>query len=185
MTLVTAKWSLEDYHRMIDTGLLDERQVELIDGEILEMAPEGAGHSYNGRELGKYLRLQLGDLVEVSESYPITLPNNSEPQPDVAILKPPAANYSTRHPYPEDIYWLIEISNTTLARDLGMKKELYASAGIVEYWVVDLRNGVLVVFRDLTADGYGSESRYESGTISPLAFSDVALDIEKLVVVSR
>jgi Uma2 family endonuclease len=60
MTLVTTKWSLEDYHRMIDAGLLDERQVELIEGEILEMAPEGAGHSYNGRELGKYLRLQLG-----------------------------------------------------------------------------------------------------------------------------
>ncbi len=180
MSIVTAKWSLQDYHQMIDTGLLDDRKVELLRGEIVEMAPEGVFHSSYCRETSKYLRQLLGDRAEVSEAHPITLPNNSEPEPDLAIVKISPTLYRDRHPQVPDIFWLIEIANSTLVKDLGIKKEIYADAGIPEYWVMNLPESVLVVFRDLTTSGYQSETKFNSGTIAPLAFPDLAIDIQKL-----
>ena len=180
MSIVTAKWSLQDYHQMIDTGLLDNRQVELLCGEIIEMSPEGVSHSFYGTEVGEYLRQLLGGRAKIREAHPITLPNNSEPEPDIAIVKMPATLYRDRHPHPEDIFWLIEISNSTLVKDLGMKKDIYADAGIAEYWVMNLQESVLVVFRDLTASGYQSETRLNSGTISPLTFPDISIEIQSL-----
>ena len=181
MTTVTAKWSLAEYHQMIAAALLDDRQVELIGGEIIEMTPEGPGHSYYCRESVKYLRTTLAQLAEVSEAHPITLPDNSEPEPDVAIIRLPTSQYRDRHPQPADIYWLIEIANTTLSKDLGIKKDLYATAGIPEYWVVDLQNMLLVVFLDLQDGNYQTQRSLTSGSISPQAFPTVQLDIRQLL----
>ncbi len=180
MTLIAAKWSIDDYHQMVDSGLLDDRPVELISGEIIKMAPEGVGHSFYCKSTAKYLRVLFGDLVEIHEAHPITLPNNSEPEPDVAIVKTPASRYRTHHPYPDDIFWLIEIANSTLIKDLGVKKELYAAAGIAEYWVMDLQKVELVVFRDLNGDIYQSETHLNSGTICSIAFPDIQVDIKRL-----
>ena len=180
MTIVTAKWSVQDYHQMIDTGLLDDRKVELLRGEIIEMSPEGVPHSFYCRETGEYLRQLLGDRARISEAHPITLPDNSEPEPDIAIVKMPAALYRDRHPQVSDIFWLIEVSNSTLIKDLGMKKDIYAKAGITEYWVMNLQESVLIVFRNLTESGYQLETRFNSGTISPLAFSDLSIDVQRL-----
>jgi Uma2 family endonuclease len=180
MTLIAAKWSLDDYHQMIETGLLDDRSVELINGEIVQMSPEGVPHSFYCRETVKYLRLILGELAEVSEAHPITLPNASEPEPDIAIVQTPSTIYKTRHPIPSDIFWLIEVSNATLTTDLGVKKDLYARSGIPEYWVMNLQTNELVVFKNLTADGYQSETRFTNGTISPSAFPDISIDIPRL-----
>ena len=180
MSIVTAKWSLQDYHQMIDTGLLDDRKVELLCGEIIEMSPEGVSHSSYCRETGKYLRRILGDRADISEAHPITLPNNSEPEPDIAIVRISPTRYRDRHPQVSDIFWLIEISNSTLVKDLGIKKDIYADAGISEYWVMNLQESVLVVFRDLTTSGYQSETRLNSGTISPLSFPDISIDVQQL-----
>jgi Uma2 family endonuclease len=180
MTLIAAKWSIDDYHQMVDTGLLDDRSVELINGEIIQVAPEGVEHSFYCSNTAKYLRSLFGDLVEIHEAHPITLPNDSEPEPDIAILKTPASRYRTHHPYHDDIFWLIEIANSTLVKDLGVKKELYAAAGIVEYWVMDLQKVELVVFRDLNADIYQSETHLNNGTICPIAFPDIGVDINQL-----
>ena len=180
MSIITAKWSLQDYHQMIDTGLLDDRKVELLCGEIIEMSPEGVPHSSYCRETGEYLRRLLGDRAKISEAHPITLPNNSEPEPDIAIVKISPTLYRDRHPQVSDIFWLIEVSNSTLVKDLGMKKDIYTDAGISEYWVMNLRELVLVVFRDLTASGYQSETRFNSGLISPTAFPDISIDVQQL-----
>jgi Uma2 family endonuclease len=180
MTLIAAKWSLDDYHQMIEIGLLADRPVELIDGEIIQMSPEGAPHTFYCRGTAKYLRLILGELAEVSEAHPITLPNDSEPEPDIAIVKTPFTIYKARHPIPSDIFWLIEVSNSTLAIDLGVKQDLYARSGIPEYWVMNLQTNELVVFKNLTADGYQSETRSTNGTISPSAFPDISIDISRL-----
>jgi Uma2 family endonuclease len=181
MTIVTAKWSIQDYHQIIETGLLNERRVELICGEIIEMSPEGAPHSSYCCEIGEYLRKILGDRAKVREAHPITLSNSSEPEPDLAIVKIRSTLYRDRHPYPEDIFWVIEIANSTVAKDIGMKKDLYADAGIKEYWVLNLPASVLVVFRDLTTSGYQSTTSFTSGMISPLAFPDISIDIQKLL----
>mgnify|MGYP001788121991 CR=1 FL=1 len=180
MTLITAKWSLDEYHQMIESGLLAERSLELINGEIIEMSPEGVSHSFYCRGTAKYLRLLLGNRAEVSEAHPITLPNDSEPEPDIAIVRSPDTLYQTRHPFPEDIFWLIEIANSTLAKDLGVKRELYAQAGIPEYWVMNLQTSELVIFRDLIDNKYRSEICLNDGDISPLAFPDLSIDISRL-----
>lgn len=180
MTLITAKWSLNDYHQMIESGLLAERSLELINGEIIEMSPEGVSHSFYCRGTAKYLRSILGNRAEVSEAHPITLPNDSEPEPDIAIVRTPDTLYQTRHPFPEDIFWLIEIANSTLAKDLGVKRDLYAQAGIPEYWVMNLQTSELVVFRDLIDNKYRSEICLNDGNISPLAFPDISIDISRL-----
>ena len=180
MTLITAKCSLDDYHQMIESGLLAERSLELINGEIIEMSPEGVSHSFYCRGTAKYLRLLLGNRAEVSEAHPITLPNDSEPEPDIAIVRSPDTLYQTRHPFPEDIFWLIEIANSTLAKDLGVKRELYAQAGIPEYWVMNLQTSELVIFRDLIDNKYRSEICLNDGDISPLAFPDLSIDISRL-----
>ncbi|WP_309741339.1 Uma2 family endonuclease [Chamaesiphon sp. OTE_20_metabat_361] len=117
---------------------------------------------------------------KLGELHPITLPNNSEPEPDIAIVRTPDTLYQTRHPFPEDIFWLIEIANTTLVKDLGAKRDLYALAGIPEYWVMNLQTLELVVFRDLIDNEYRSEICLSSGTISPLAFSELSIDISRL-----
>lgn len=180
MTLVAIKWSVDDYHKMIATGLLDGRSVELIDGVIIQMVPEGIAHAYCCRSTAKYLRSILGDRAEISEALPISLPNDSEAEPDIAIVKTPDTLYRDRHPQPDDIFWLIEIANTTLVNDLGVKQELYAQAGISEYWVMNLQTSELKVFRDLSANEYRSKISLTSGTISPLAFPDLAIDLSRL-----
>ena len=106
--------------------------------------------------------------------------NDSEPEPDIAIVRTPDTLYQTRHPFPEDIFWLIEIANSTLAKDLGVKRDLYAQAGIPEYWVMNLQTSELVVFRDLIDNKYRSEICLNDGNISPLAFPDISIDISRL-----
>ena len=177
----TAKWSLLEYHQMIESGLLQNRQVELIYGEIIEMSPEGAPHSSFCSEVSEYLRRVLGNLAKVREAHPITLSDNSEPEPDLALVRNRSTRYRDRHPYPEDIFWLIEISDSTLAKDLGIKKDLYASAGIAEYWVINLQESVLIVFSDPTAAGYQSTTSFTSGMISPGAFPDISIDVQQLL----
>jgi Uma2 family endonuclease len=181
MAIATAKWDLQDYHRMIETGILDERKVELLNGEIIEMSPEGAPHSSYCSEIGDYLRDILGDKAKIREAHPITLPNNSEPEPDIAIVRNRSTLYRDRHPYSEDIFWLIEIANSTLAIDLSIKRDLYADAGIEEYWVINIQTSVLIVFRDLTTDGYQSTTSFTTGTIAPLAFPNLGIDIKWLL----
>jgi Uma2 family endonuclease len=180
MTLIAAKWSLDDYHQMIESGLLDNRSLELINGEIIQMSPEGVYHSFCCRGTAKYLRLILGDRAEISEAHPITLVNDLDSEPDIAILRTPDTLYQTRHPFPNDIFWLIEIANSTLVKDLGVKRELYAQAGISEYWVMNLQSLELVVFRNLVANEYQSETCLSNGTISPLAFPDILIEISRL-----
>ncbi len=182
MTLTTAKWTLDDYHRMIAAGILVGRPVELINGEIVEMAPEGESHAYTSDEAGEYLIYLLGDRAKVRQAKPITLPSsNSEPEPDIAIVQRLGRDYREHHPYPENIFWLIEYSNTSLSKDLEIKTRVYAAASIPEYWVINLRTLQLVVFRSPSDRGYQSRAVLIQGEVNPLAFPEVAISIERLL----
>lgn len=183
MTITTAKWTIAEYHQLVETGILDDRQVELLEGIIVDMPPEGLPHAFYCDESVVYLRTLLGDRAKVREAHPITLPNDSEPEPDIAIVRTPNLQYRTHHPYPADIFWLIEYANTTLRKDLNEKKRVYAQAGIEEYWVVNLQIPELIVFRDLTIDTYQSETKLATGNISPLSFPDIQIDVTKLFTV--
>ncbi|MBD2040253.1 Uma2 family endonuclease [Microcoleus sp. FACHB-672] len=181
MTVTIAKWTVDDYHRMIEVGLLESRHVELLNGEIIEMPPEGLEHAYLGDEVGKYLSNLLGKSARVREARPITLPNNSEPEPDLAIVKPFGQIYRQHHPYPEDIFWLIEFSNISLVKDLDVKRKTYAAAEIPEYWVVDLKHRQLNVFRQPVNGDYVETVTLTAGEIVPVAFPDIKVPVQQLL----
>ncbi|WP_089939110.1 Uma2 family endonuclease [Candidatus Entotheonella palauensis] len=182
MALTTAKWTLDDYHRIIDAGILDDRPVELLNGEIVDMSPEGEPHASASADAGEYLMQLLGDRAQVRPAKPITLPNvTSEPEPDLAIVQRLGRAYRLHHPYPEHIFWLIEYANTSLSKDLGEKKAIYADAGIQEYWVVNLREMTVLIFRHPVNGSYQSEEQVNEGIIYPLAFPDIAVSINRLL----
>lgn len=174
------KWSVEDYHKMIEAGLLSDRAVELIAGDIIKVSPEGPIHTSFNHIGVTYLRSILGTQAIVREAHPITL-NNSEPEPDIAVVRSPYTLYLTHHPYPEDIYWLIEIADSTLEKDLGIKKTIYAQAKIQEYWVIDLTSKMLNVFQTPKAKDYQIKQSHQFGEISPLAFPNLKISVDILL----
>lgn len=131
-----------------------DARLELIDGEIIEMAPIGSPHAGTVAILGRLLELAAGDAAVVWVQNPIRIGDRSMPQPDVALLRPRADTYTRSHPVPADILLLIEVSDTTLRFDASTKVPLYGRAGIVETWVVDVESSVVQVFRDPDASGY-------------------------------
>jgi Uma2 family endonuclease len=173
------KWTLEDYHYLIDKGILAHKSVELIEGELREMSPESPFHGYITEGIVQYLRKLLQGLALVKEAHPITL-SNSEPEPDLAIVKLSRNRYRDRHPYAEDIFWLMEVSNKTLNYDLHDKKKVYAKAGIREYWVIDINSSKIYVFINPEGDDYKSKMIVTEGIIQPLAFRDVKVSIDRL-----
>jgi Uma2 family endonuclease len=180
MAVALYKWTLNRYHSAIDAGVFEDQAVELLRGDIVVMAPEREPHACYSSMGADYLRQLLGQRAAVRETKPITLPNDSEPIPDVAIVQPPLERYLDHHPYPVDIFWLIEYANTTLAKDLGEKKEAYAEAGIQEYWVVDLPHSQLKVFRDLAKGQYQTELTLRQGDLSLPAFGNLQIQVRRL-----
>lgn len=179
INVVTAKWSIDEYHRMQASGILNERRVELLSGNIIEMSPEGILHTVCNEALANYLRQLLTQRAWIREAHPITL-SDSEPEPDIAIVKLPWSEYSKHHPYAQDIFWLIEISDSTLDKDLTAKQKIYGEAGIAEYWVLDLKNIKVIVFREPNPTGYSHKREYNQGIIKPLAFPDLEIPLAKI-----
>ncbi|AFZ45690.1 protein of unknown function DUF820 [Halothece sp. PCC 7418] len=182
MSLTIAKWTIDDYERMIEVGLLDDRRVELLNGEIVEMSPEGKPHAYYCTATKDYLTHPLRGQAVIREAAPITIPSSdSQPEPDLAIVEPLGREYLQHHPYPENIFWLIEFSNSSLEKDLTVKRKTYAAAGIQEYWVRDLKQETLKVFREPIAADYTVEITLTTGTINPVSFPDVVISVERLL----
>ncbi|MEC4814729.1 MAG: Uma2 family endonuclease [Scytonema sp. PMC 1069.18] len=181
MTFITAKWNIHEYHQMIEAGILRDRQVELLRGEIVEISPEGEPHAYCSHEAVEYLANLLGQSATIRQAKPITLPNDSEPEPDIAIVQRLGREYREHHPYPENIFWLIEYANTSLEKDLEIKSKVYAEVGISEYWVVNLRKLHLVVFREPLDGEYATKLTFTAGIINPVTFPDISVSIEKII----
>ncbi|KAM3102554.1 Uma2 family endonuclease [Phormidesmis sp. 146-12] len=181
MTIITAKWTIDDYHKMIEAGILDDRHVELLNGEITEMSPEGEPHAHLSTRSADYLRELLRGRAHIRVDKPITLPGNSEPEPDIAIVQPLGDIYFDHHPYPENIFWLIEFSNSSLAKDLEIKSKVYAKVSISEYWVVNLQKMELIVFREPIDSNYQSQITLNEGEITPISFPDISVSISQLL----
>ncbi|MGB3138082.1 MAG: Uma2 family endonuclease, partial [Nodosilinea sp.] len=151
-------------------------------GEIVEMPPEGEPHAYYASTIGDYLRGLLGDCAQVRESHPITIPAaQSEPEPDLAVVQSLGKEYLHHHPYPENIFWLIEFSNTSLKKDSDPKAKAYAAAEIAEYWIVNLQKMELLVMRNPVSGLYQLQIMLTSGNVTPLAFPDIAISVRRLL----
>jgi Uma2 family endonuclease len=177
---LTSLWSVDDDHRLVEAGILQGRPVELLRGEIVEMSPETPIHYTTAKRGAKYLEDLLSGQADVRFNGPITL-SDSEPEPDIAIVRLPDSVYMDRHPAPPDIFWIIEVAKTSLKKDLEIKTAIYAAAGIQEYWVVDLSAQQMLVFRNPQAGRYAEEQRIGEGTITPLAFPEVAVSVKRLL----
>jgi len=178
-----AKWSIQDYHRMIATGIFEDRRLELLEGEIIEMSPESPLHYYQAQSNVEYIQSRLNRKAHVRFNGPVTL-LNSEPEPDLAIVKNPKTQYLTHHPRPEDIFWLIEISQSTLAYDLNEKKKTYARNKIAEYWVINLNDSQLHLFRNPLGENYQWENIVTMGSLKSLAFPNIEIEVNKLLIKS-
>ena len=181
MAITTYKWSIEEWHELVDLGAVAGKPVELLNGEIIKVSPEGIEHSYSNQSIADYLRILLQDRAYIRNAHPITL-DNSEPEPDIAIVRLPASIYKQHHPYADNIYWLIEVSKNTLKIDLETKSAIYARNGIPEYWVIDLVNKKLIVHTQPNNDFYIQVKELTSGTIAPLSFPNLNIDLERLLL---
>lgn len=173
------KLSVEDYHKLGHAGILTEdSRVELIDGELIEMAPIGGPHMHMVNRLTKLLVTAVGDSAVVSIQNPVTLPPHSEPQPDVAILKAEVSARETLVPESKDVLLLIEVADSSLAYDRQTKLRLYAANEIPEVWIVDVNAGVVEVYRQPTRTGYTRVA--VSGEIAPQALPQVTIKLEQI-----
>lgn len=181
-TLVRRKFTVDEYHRMAEVGILcEDERIELIDGEIIVMSPIGPLHMGHVARIGSLFSKRLSDRAILWIQNAIRLSRNAEPEPDVALLRPRADFYTTRVPGPADVFLIVEVADTSLAYDRRTKLNLYAIAAIPEVWIVDLRHHVLLVHRNPSPAGYGDVTEHGPGsTISPLAFRDLAITHEEV-----
>ncbi|OAV42963.1 hypothetical protein A3850_016230 [Lewinella sp. 4G2] len=168
------RWSLERYHDAIEKGVLTELdKVELLFGKIIPKMPVGEPHADVLSDITDFFYEQFGTRFKYRVQNPVTLPNDSEPEPDFAVVERRKYNRSTGHPNAENIHLLIEIADSTLEYDRTSKMEAYALAGIKEYWIVNIRERQLEFHAEpIIAKGiYGSRSVHEAGSrfTSPLA----------------
>lgn len=177
-------WTVEDYHRMVEAGILQpDEAVELIAGQIIQkMSPQGTPHATTIRIVSRLLEKRLGEQVLVQTQLPIQLNNFSEPEPDIALIVADELRYLDHHPFPSEVYLIIEIADSTLQRDCQIKALDYGSSGIKDYWVIDINHRCLHVFRKGTEQGYEIEMiLQEDETVSLLAFPDINIRVNEML----
>jgi Uma2 family endonuclease len=175
-------FTVDEYHRMAEAGIFGpEERVELIDGEIIEMSPIGPRHAGCVINLNRLLVTRLGERAVVSPQNPVVIRPRSEPQPDMLVLRPRAVSYSRAHPTPEDVLLAVEVAETTARFDRIVKARLYARARITEYWLADVGEERVDVFRSPAGDAYRDTSHVgRGGTVACLAFPEVVIAVDDL-----
>jgi len=176
-------FTVDEYHRMAEVGILPEnRRFELIRGEIIEMTIPGSRHSGRVNRLNRLFTSRLDHSVVVSVQNPVRLDVQSEPVPDLALLRSRDDFYAEAHPSPEDVLLLVEISDTTVKYDSSVKAPLCAAAGIPEYWLLDVNKDVLVVRSDPAAGEYRSVHVLHRGeTIVPQKLPSTSFSADEIL----
>lgn len=181
--VVRKRFTVIDYEQMAATGIIsDGDRVELIEGEIVEMAALGPQHAACVDRLTQRLPFLVQGRAIVRVQNPIRLSEHSQPQPDVTLLQPRDDFYAGGHPEPEDVLLLIEVSESSLAYDRDVKLPLYAAAGIAEVWLVALLPQVVEVYRAPSEYGFGEKRTLRRGdTLSPLHLPDAVLRVDEML----
>ena len=171
--------SAEEYLRMGKGGVFaPDARLELIEGEIIEMAPIAPPHAGCVKTLIRLFARRAGDRALISVQDPLIISARSVPQPDFVLLKPRPDDYGNSHPRASDVFLVIEVSDTTLDFDLGTKVPLYARCGIPEVWVVDVKERIIHVFRDRTVAGYRTSLALKPGeSVACLSLPEAALEV--------
>lgn len=172
------RFTREEYERMVRAGIFDEKHVELLRGMIVEMSPHSPLHDGVVVRLNKLLVLAFGDRADVRPQSSFAAADDSEPEPDFAIVSPGGKPHEA---HPRAAWLLIEVAGSSQARDLGPKAAVYAEAGVEEYWVVDAPARTVAVLTDPTPTGYATRRTVRSGEVlRPARFPDVAISVDAL-----
>ncbi len=151
----TKEFSVDEYHRMIEVGIFrEDENVELIEGEIVTMAPIGSLHAACVNRLNRLFSAVFGVEAIVAVQNPVIFGDYSEPQPDISLLKPRPDFYAARHPKPEEVYLVVEVADSSLEFDREIKLPLYSKAGIPEVWLANIPDGCVEVFSRPSKRGY-------------------------------
>ena len=177
------RFSVQEYQHLCTGGFFPpETRTELIEGAIVAMSPIGTNHAACVNSLTKLLILAVMDQAIVSVQNSVQFPN-SQPQPDLALLKPRADQYRHQHPQPVDCWLLIEVADSTVRYDRTVKGLLYAQNGIPEFWLVNLEAGQLEIYRDPSPEGYQTKlTRSPQGLIAPQQFPQAEIPLGNLLL---
>lgn len=179
------RFTVEEYHQLIELGMLEGLpRVELLDGLLIEMSAFTAYHRTCVHQFYDFLHEQVGERAQVFMQSPITLPDlRTEPEPDVVIARSRRDNYAHRHPYSDEVLLVAEVAYSTLESDQTIKGPTYARSGIPEYWLWNLQDWQLEVYREpvtlaIGTAGYRVRTVYLADeTIAPLAFPDCPVHV--------
>jgi Uma2 family endonuclease len=177
------RFSVAEYDRLIEIGVLcEDERVELIEGEILEMSAIGSRHAAAVDRLTALFFGAFGGRCNIRGQNPIQLPPQSEPQPDLALLRLRADFYAAAHPTAADTLLVVEVADSSLEYDRRIKMPLYARNGITEAWLLDLEHDVLLVYREPSPDGYQLTHTLRRGeTVTLLAFPETQIPLADLL----
>jgi Uma2 family endonuclease len=177
------RFDVEQYYRLAEVGILKRGdRVELIDGDILVMCPIGNRHHGCVNDLNYLLVSAVGARAVVSVQGPLRLNDRSEPQPDVALLRPRPDSYRSAHPVPSDALLVIEVMDSSASYDRNVKLGLYARSAVPEVWLVDLNAGRVEAYRRPEGGVYAEKSEAARGQfLSPEAFPDVVIGVDAIL----
>jgi Uma2 family endonuclease len=176
------RFTVDEYHKLAQAGVLGEDdRIELIEGELIRMPPIGSVHAGLVGRLDRAFQARVPQGVVVWAQNPLTFPPASEPQPDLALLRPRSDDYLNSLPTASDVLLVVEVADTTLAYDRDVKMLLYARQGVAECWLFDVTARRLEMYRDPGPDGYRTLLRPDrDATVSPLAIPEAMIDLEAL-----
>ena len=153
---------------MGEIGLFDAKRMQLIRGQVIDMSPMKSRHATGIILTAETLRPILGSQASIRQQLPLALTEHSEPEPDVAVVSGSPRDYA--HEHPATALLVVEVSDSTLTFDRQTKSLLYAQAGIPEYWILNLIDNALEIYRDPQPEGYQSKHVYPASAQIALSF---------------
>lgn len=177
----TRLWTVEEYHRMAEVGIISPNErVELIEGEVISMAAKKPPHVIVTEIAAEYLRQLCREVAYIRTQDPVVLNDCTEPEPDIAVVMPPLRRYLDHHPSPDEVFLIIEVADATLKFDTEKKAAAYAKSKIADYWVVDAIKRQVYIFQEPIAGTYTKKSVLsDRSTIRLLAFPEIEVALQE------
>ena len=169
------RMTVDEYERIVAAGVLDDTRVELIDGYLLAKTPRSPEHYWTVATLRKALETRLPSGWTDRQGDPVRIPLHDEPEPDIAIVRGSNDGYKLRHPTADEVTFLVEVSESSLALDRGLKLSAYAKGGIPVYWIVNLVDRQVEVYTNPGPEGYHSLQVHFAGSVVPVVIDGQAL----------
>lgn len=173
------RFTVAEFERMFAAQVFEpQTRLELLDGRVYELSPQNEPHKYAIINLTESIIEHLGRQVVVAAQMPLDVNQQFyQPEPDLAMLKPPRTQYKTRKNHASDVLWLIEVSDTTLEKDRTEKLPVYAASGVPEVWILNLNANQLEVYTRPNDDRYARLETFNAGeTVAPQVFPDLKLE---------